>query len=410
VRLSDAPPWAATRGEHPHAPDPKGADPKGTDPKETDTKGADPQAPGQTGADPTEAPPIPAQGRTKRGQLRLAGLLHPFSWGARAPVLDTAALERQLAQPFGIASITSRLSGHAAAHQLSLDWLGPHRIGAWVGTPVEIRAAPHAPPTLWLPQGGRLEWESDGRFTPLPPGSLLILSSGGYRLRSGNCSLVAIALALHRLELQVLNLAAPADPVEDWRQLVRWPLLCQPAGTPPEGALAAAMASMLILFERVQTVEPRLVALLQLDQLFERLLATLLVAASAGLEGLQLSESGGSTAPQAELFDALLARIRSNLSEPIDLNRLETWAQRSRRELQVVFRDRLGCTPMQWLRRERLQLARRRLEHPHPQDTVASIASASGYPNAARFSADFRREFDLAPSSLLRRAPERPRP
>jgi AraC-like DNA-binding protein len=337
-------------------------------------------------------------------------LVHPFSWGARAAVLDTPALERQLAQPFGIASISARLPAHAAAHQLSLDWLGPHCIAAWVGTPVDIWAAAQAPPTLLLPQGGRVEWERDGCFTPLPPGWLLMLNRGGYRLRCGNGSLVAIALASLRLEVQVLNLAALADPVEDWSQLVRWPLLCGPAGTPPAGALAAAMASWLNLFERVHGVDPRLVLALQLDLLLERLLATLLVAASAGLEGLQLAEAGGAMAPHDQLFEALLARIRSNLAEPIDLNRLESWAQRSRRELQVVFRDRLGCTPMQWLRRERLQLARRRLEHPQPADTVATIASASGYTNAARFSADFRREFDLAPSQLLRRASQRSRP
>jgi transcriptional regulator GlxA family with amidase domain len=169
------------------------------------------------------------------------------------------------------------------------------------------------------------------------------------------------------------------------------------------------MESLLSLFVRIRSVDPRLVVLLQLDQLLERLLATLLVAAAAGLEGLALTGDVAASSPFDDAFAALLARIRAHLAEPIDLGVLETWAQRSRRELQVVFRDRLGCTPMQWLRRERLQQARRRLEHPLLDDTVAAIAAACGYRNAARFSADFRREFDLAPSQLLRHSLKKPR-
>jgi AraC-like DNA-binding protein len=362
-----------------------------------------------TGANPAGANPATARARTPHGQLRLAGLLHPFPWGPQSPVVHPADLERRLAQPFRIASITSRVPSHEAAHQLSLDWLGPHRVAAWVGTGVEIVAVPGAPPTLLLPQGGTVEWQIEGRFRLLPPGWLLVVCQGGYRLRCGNCSLVAIALEPRRLEVQVLNLAAPLDAGGGWSELVRCPLLCGPSDSPLVGGLVGSMQSLLSLYVRMHSVDPRLVALLQLDQLFERLLATLLVAAASGLEGLNLAEPLSTTVSQADMFAALLARIRAHLAEPIDLGVLESWTQRSRRELQVVFRDRLGCTPMQWLRRERLQQARRRLEHPRPDDTVAAIAAANGYRNAARFSADFRREFDLAPSQLLRQSPKRPR-
>lgn len=373
------------------------------------SSGAVPTEPLPTRANPSGPGPATAKARTRHGQLRLAGLLHPFPWGPQSPVLDTAGLEQRLAQPFGMASITSRVPAHAAAHQLSLDWLGPHQVAAWVGTAVEIVAAPQSPPTLLLPQGGTVEWESEGRFRPLPAGWLLVVCRGGYRLRCGNCSLVAIALEPRRLEVQIHNLAAPVDAVGGWQELLRCPLLCGRTGPPLVSGLVGAMESLLSLFVRIRSVDPRLVVLLQLDQLLERLLATLLVAAATGLGGLALASDVAVHSPRDDTFAALLARIRTHLAEPIDLGVLETWAQRSRRELQVVFRDRLGCTPMQWLRRERLQQARRRLEHPLPDDTVAAIASASGYRNAARFSADFRREFDLAPSQLLRHSPKRPR-
>ena len=83
--------------------------------------------------------------RTRSGQLRLAGLLHPFSWGARAPLLNTEGLARLLAAPLGITTIRSPQPGEAGAHQLSLNRLGPHWIAAWVGTPLQIVAAQPPP-------------------------------------------------------------------------------------------------------------------------------------------------------------------------------------------------------------------------------------------------------------------------
>jgi transcriptional regulator GlxA family with amidase domain len=109
--------------------------------------------------------------------------------------------------------------------------------------------------------------------------------------------------------------------------------------------------------------------------------------------------------PQGDTsFEELLSRIRSHLADPLDLARLEGWAHTSRRSLQVVFQDRLGCTPMQWVRQERLNRALQRLKHPAQHDTVASIASACGYSSPSRFSADFRRQYRFSPSALLRDA------
>jgi len=57
---------------------------------------------------------------------------------------------------------------------------------------------------------------------------------------------------------------------------------------------------------------------------------------------------------------------------------------------------------MQWLRRERLELARYQLEHAHPDDSVCGIARRCGYRSPSHFSADFQRRFHCKPSELLR--------
>lgn len=349
--------------------------------------------------------------QTRRGQLRMAGLLHPFRWGAAAPVIATAALEQQLAGWLGIASVASRVARNASAHQLSLDRIGPHRIAAWVGSAVAISGGPQPLPTLYLLRGGWLEWLNPGpgscQVQRLEPGWLLYLNSPGYRLRSGVCSVVAIALDPVRLELQLAQLAGAGLDAEAWPEVVGQTLLSAP-GAGPLGSLVEAIGSMLQLDERLVLADPRLVMRLELDQLLERLVAALLLTAAGGLESLDLAGAGASQPPRDRAFEALLARLRAHLGEPLDLTTLEAWSQRSRRELQVVFRDRLGCTPMQWVRRERLSRARRRLEHPEPGDTVASIARTCGYVSAGHFSTDFRREFQCTPSALFRAAMEKP--
>ena len=346
------------------------------------------------------AGPVAVKPQTRRGQLRMAGLLHPFRWGAAAPVIDTPTLARQLAGPLGMAALESRVARNASAHQLSLDAIGAHRIAAWVGSALAITGAAQPVPTLYLLRGGWLEWLRPRSVQRLEPGGLLYLNSPDYRLRSGVCSVVAIALDPARLEAQLLNLAAAGLGEQACRQLLGQPLLCGPGGGPLV-SLVGAMGSLLELYERLVLADPRLVARLELDQLLERLVATLLLTAAGGPEALDLSGAGAALPPRDRAFEALLARLRAHLAEPLDLPTLETWAQRSRRELQVVFRDRLGCTPMQWVRRERLNLARRRLEQPEPGDTVASIARGCGYSSASHFSTDFRRQFQCTPFQVL---------
>ena len=82
-----------------------------------------------------------------------------------------------------------------------------------------------------------------------------------------------------------------------------------------------------------------------------------------------------------------------------DLERLSHY---SARHLTTLFRERFNCTPMQFLRRQRLDLAMERLTAPQPGDTVIRIARECGYRHASNFSVDFQREFGSKPSDVLR--------
>ena len=74
----------------------------------------------------------------------------------------------------------------------------------------------------------------------------------------------------------------------------------------------------------------------------------------------------------------------------------------SQRSLRNFFRERFDCGPVQWIRSQRLRLARERLLNPQPQDTVGTIAAAMGYEHPSQFSRDFQQCFGCRPSMLLR--------
>lgn len=73
------------------------------------------------------------------------------------------------------------------------------------------------------------------------------------------------------------------------------------------------------------------------------------------------------------------------------------------RSLQYAFQQHLGCTPLAYLRRVRLDLVHRSLR----TGSVASVADASvalGFFNPGRFAAEYRRTYGENPRDTLRRA------
>jgi AraC-like DNA-binding protein len=72
------------------------------------------------------------------------------------------------------------------------------------------------------------------------------------------------------------------------------------------------------------------------------------------------------------------------------------------RALQYAFRKHLGCTPQDYLRRVRLDLARRSLRD--GSQSVSDAAATHGFFNPGRFAADYRQVFDENPGQTLQRS------
>ena len=139
---------------------------------------------------------------------------------------------------------------------------------------------------------------------------------------------------------------------------------------------------------------------LQIDDLIYRILALALCPQLQRQD--QQGRRRGEGLSRALIFKELLEWIGANLQSPINLTQLEQRSGYSRRNLQLAFSQRFGCGPIQWVRRQRLALARQHLLNPSPSDSVAGISSKLGFSNLSAFSRDFHNTYGIRPSEMLR--------
>ena len=150
----------------------------------------------------------------------------------------------------------------------------------------------------------------------------------------------------------------------------------------------------------------RVNTMLQLDDLVRRLLVMLLLPQllHGDGDGHDTGPKLGQEERQQDPYshDALVQWLLANRQEPLSLSDIEQRSCYSRRSLQYTFRQRYGCGPTQWLRRQRLERAMTILDQSRPGLTVNQLAQDCGYLSQAAFSRDFLRRFGQRPSEVLR--------
>ena len=168
------------------------------------------------------------------------------------------------------------------------------------------------------------------------------------------------------------------------------------------GPIAAVLHQLLGWIDQCLACDPALPERLGADDVVLRQVAALLdptLLNERPGEHERLRERQGSSA-----FDDLIDHIRANLDQPLRLSDLEARSNYSRRSLQYAFQQKLGTTPMAWIRAQRLERALERLRDGGPGVTVKEVALGCGYRCASQFSADFQRRFGMSPS-VARRQP-----
>jgi AraC-like DNA-binding protein len=96
----------------------------------------------------------------------------------------------------------------------------------------------------------------------------------------------------------------------------------------------------------------------------------------------------------------LLSVMRDDLARPWTIDDLAALARLSPSQLFRRFRDMVGTTPMDWLRHERINQAKRLLVGPDAK--VSAVAAVCGYPDPYHFSRDFRRVTGYTPTKFRR--------
>jgi|694.fasta_scaffold01073_46 AraC-like DNA-binding protein len=271
-------------------------------------------------------------------------------------------------------------------------------LAAWLGSPLRLEADGHPNHWLLLLHQGVSRLSQGDRELPLRSGEALILPGEPWTLctSTASCTLLAVdvPLLLEAARLQevrrAVGLRSLPQAWDPWR--LREP---RRVGGPGDLRCAAILSSlqrlMISLQEVTQLGEDLSVAVLQ--QPLHGLLALLLVP--------EIDNGGDGDDPRV---DPLLRYIKEHLDRPLTLQLLEERSHYSRRTLHNVFKQRFDCSPMQWIRQQRMALAFARLSAPHDGDSVQAVAMACGYRSLSQFSLDVQRFHGQKPSELLRLA------
>jgi AraC-like DNA-binding protein len=100
-----------------------------------------------------------------------------------------------------------------------------------------------------------------------------------------------------------------------------------------------------------------------------------------------------------------LAFIDDNAQTDITMAEIAAAAHVTIRAVQLAFRRHLGITPMEYLRRVRLDHAHHDLVTADPaRDTVTAISYRWGFPSPSRFATSYRQAYGVTPSHTLRRS------
>jgi AraC-like DNA-binding protein len=367
-----------------------------------------------------EQPTVPASRhpRSLRNQGTIAGSDSPPArldinraglafLGSAACLGHSAHVYRQKVQRLGI-TITSfsqaAITG-AFSHRSSLACCGELILlaSAHTGLSMGLRNEDDGA-VVMLPYGGHADVTCQGHpFKLQNEAELAYLPVTNLQLQTNDFNGVIFRIDRQRLQSTAESLIGPYANIPQLRKDLRTPRTL--------GCDSTLNAELVLQLRRtVQMLDApglqgsTLLDALRLDELIYRILAEL-VSTEVNAHPEPVSADTPFHQPMRDqIFEDLIAWINSNLDRPIGLGELEERSAYSRRSLQYSFKRRFGCSPMHWIRHQRLRRALWQLQHPEPETSVRTVAMACGYTHLSAFGRDFRNHFDLRASEVLRQA------
>lgn len=244
--------------------------------------------------------------------------------------------------------------------------------------------------------GDRYRYQKDDAVQHIEPGSIHLCQRTGGTAYLGYFS--GIICEIDRLRLQRTMRAMGVEPFT-WNPAMSYVLR---KATRRHGCISHRhLWSLFSFVDELLAESTYLAAGLGLDEQLYRLLALSLFQQEGILDKVP-KLCGVSATHWTPPLDDLVDYIRTHAHLNLSLTDLEEQTHYSGRHLQNLFREKFNCTPMQFVKRQRLTAAHERLQAAADDATVTDIARDCGYRFTSNFSTDFHREFGVPPSVVLR--------
>lgn len=285
--------------------------------------------------------------------------------------------------------------------QVAFAALGELSLTSVLGDPITLEVDPLQPLCLLaLPSAGRGQYRIDGDQLDNSVGqTVAFLPPRGWRLVNDVSAGTALQFRQAALISRIVAITGDGLGVAALGSLLSIPFTVNTAEPRNHYYYRHLLAALTLVDGSFRLGHGHPDPMLCLDDLILRCIALLLHPTLAELDAL--GEGSGEELKLRRRVHELMDWMRCHLHRPISLSEIERQGQYGRRAIQKGFKAEVGCGPMQWLRRQRLHLARQRLQAGEPGLTVTQVAQACGYINLASFSRDFRERFGVGAREVL---------
>lgn len=330
-------------------------------------------------------------------------LLLGTAWSA--PVDGVEALERLLRPHYAIQDLEPIRDPLQPYQPLQLEAamasLGEIALTSVLGMPLTLAVEPlHGMCMVALPSLGWGQYQlEDHRLDNALGESIAFLPAVGWRLINDNTGGTALQFTEDALISRLRAISGCALSVQQLVSLLSVPFVIRTNEARVNHHYRQLLAALAMVDSSFRFGPGVPDPMLRLDDLILRSLALLLVPQLAALDGGRAARFHRHDLRRSVL--ELMEWMRAHLHRPISLTEIEQRTHYGRRAIQLGFKAQVGCGPMQWLRRQRLEQALHQLQCPGPDTSVSQVAQACGYLNLASFSRDFRDRFGIAARQVL---------
>lgn len=116
-----------------------------------------------------------------------------------------------------------------------------------------------------------------------------------------------------------------------------------------------------------------------------------------GRSSLASSPENSAISRKRIVIERLCTYIQDHLGDQLNLTQLERVSGLSARTLQTTFAEVLGCTPMAWIKEQRLLKTRQNLLAKNTETSIEAIALGAGFQSMPSFFVAYRKRFKETP-------------